>query len=122
MVDVTIKLLVVSINWMNSNFYVLLEDGKIPEEKAKLSETNQPVNVAKDMSEELVTLSQYWMNYHLVETYMKDEDLNIVYKVVVPHDPNLSLNAGCEWKNIKLFNSEDQHLKESIEKAIRGIT
>lgn len=122
MVDVTIKLLVVSINWMNSNFYVLLEDGKIPEEKAKLSETNQPVNVAKDMSEELVTLSKNWMNCNLVEAYVMNGTLNIIYKTVIPHDPQLSLNAGCEWKNIKLFNSEDQHLKESIEKAIRGIT
>ena len=120
--EVIVKLLVVSINWQNGNFYVVLENGRIPEEKTKLSEINQPINVAKDMSEELVTLSKQWMNHNLCDTYFFEDSLHVIYKTIIPHDPELKLNNGCEWKDIKHFESEDKYLIQALDSAIKGIS
>ena len=119
--NVVVKLLVVSINWMDSNYYTVLEDGEIPEEKIVPSDVNQPSKISLDMAEEIVPVSKNWMNTDIVSTYYSEDKLNIVYRIIIPHDPELKLSTGCEWVNIKKFYSEDQYLKEALEKAIRGI-
>lgn len=120
--EIVVKLLIVSINWMNGNFYVVLENGGIPQEEYKPSELYQPNIAALDIAEEIVPLSKQWMKCNLVNTYVMDDKLNIVYKMVIPHDPSIKLNKGSEWKDIKRLDLNDENLLEAIEESVRGIT
>lgn len=120
--DVVVKLLVVSINWQDGNFYTVLEDGRIPEDKTILSDINQPDKVSLDLAQELVQVSRQWMHTKIVTAYHLEDKLNLVYKIVIPHDPMLKLNPGCEWKNLKMFKSDDEYLVKALESAIQGIT
>jgi hypothetical protein len=122
--EVVVKLLVVSINWQDGNFYIILHDGRIPEGTPILSDQNQPEQYSLNLAESLVSVSKQWMNTSIVTSYYLEDKLNLVYKIVIPHDPALKLKDNSEWINIKKFNSYlyDEYLVKAIEKAIQGIT
>lgn len=122
--EITIKLLVVSINWMDGNFYVAVKDGKIP--SRPYNPPQQPVEIGLGMAEEIVSLSKQWMNCKIVNSYIKEEHrsniLQLIYKTVIPHDPNIELKNGYKWANIKLLDTDETELINSVEEAVRGIS
>lgn len=112
----------VSINWKDGNFYVIMENDKIPRTYLIPSEQHQPTDIALDKATEITSLSRNWMKCELVNTYYWNDMINIDYKIVIPNDPNIDILSEYRWVNIKLVQPENKFLTESIEHSLRGIT
>lgn len=126
--EVIIKLVMVSINWQDGNFYVAVKDKQIPSKSLTELKNSfnvsplQPVEIGLNIAEEIVSLSKQWMNCKIVNSYLVEDNLHIIYKTVIPYDPTISLQNGYEWINIKLLDTDETELINSVEESVRGIT